>query len=177
MKRRQTGFTLVELIITMTILGILTAMAVPSFREFTLDNRVGGTHSDLVGALNVARMESLRRGVQVVVCTSTDKQTCSESTSWANGWIVFNDINASGNIDADNEAVLQTWEGPGGAAAAITVGSSTNLSRVRYQPTGMITPAVASTFTVQATGCVGQRVRQLELSPTGSLRSTRAACP
>src|SRR5687767_13501516 len=88
MKSRQPGFTLIELMVTLLVLSILVAAAVPSFREFTRNNRVVATQNDLITALNLARSEALRRSRNITVCPSSDGATCSAGTNWGNGWIV-----------------------------------------------------------------------------------------
>lgn len=69
---RQRGFTLVELMVTLAVVVVLTAIAVPSFRNLTLSNRLTTTANDVVAALNVAKMEAIKR--------NTDVQFCSNST-------------------------------------------------------------------------------------------------
>ena len=60
MKRRGLGFTLLELMVTIAVLGILLGLTVPTFREFSRNNSVTTAQNDLVTALNVARSEALR---------------------------------------------------------------------------------------------------------------------
>jgi len=67
---RQRGFTLVELMITLAVAVILIAIAVPSFRNLTLSNRLTTTANDIVGALNVARMEAVKRNASVQFCSN-----------------------------------------------------------------------------------------------------------
>lgn len=66
----QRGFTLVELMITMAVVVILTAIAVPSFRNLTLTNRLVTTANDYVAALNVARLEAVKRNASVQLCSN-----------------------------------------------------------------------------------------------------------
>jgi type IV fimbrial biogenesis protein FimT len=71
--RREHGFTLVELMITMTVAIILIVIAVPSFRAMTLSNQLTTTANDVVTAINTARMEAVKR--------NADTQLCSNSAS------------------------------------------------------------------------------------------------
>lgn len=89
LKKKNNGFTLVELIITMVILGILTMIAIPSFRNFTRSSQVTSAVNDLVSALNFARSEALTRGTEVTVCKSANQITCTTAGNWDQGWIVY----------------------------------------------------------------------------------------
>lgn len=85
-QRAQTGFTIVELMVAITVLAVLLGIGVPSFRLTLQGNRITTTANDMVAALQFARSEAVRRGVNVTLCSSGDQATCSGT--WANGWIV-----------------------------------------------------------------------------------------
>lgn len=92
------GFTLVELIATLTVAGILISLAVPSFSELMKNNRLITQANDFVTALNLARSEAIKRGSRVTVCKSSDEASCAGSGGWEQGWIVFNDVNDDGVV-------------------------------------------------------------------------------
>jgi type IV fimbrial biogenesis protein FimT len=77
---RSRGFTLVELVVTVTIVGILAALAVPSMRQLYLAQQVRGAAADLQSALYYARSEAIKRAVDVRVIPA--------SNDWRQGWIV-----------------------------------------------------------------------------------------
>lgn len=94
------GFTLVELLVTLTMAVILLAVGVPSFRTVIQNNRLTSGTNDLVSALNLARSEAVTRGLRVTVCKSADQATCDTSGSgWEQGWIVFTDENNNADYD------------------------------------------------------------------------------
>jgi type IV fimbrial biogenesis protein FimT len=66
--RRERGFTLVELMITMAVALVLIMIAVPSFKNITLSNKLTTTANDLVGSINLARMEAIRRNASTQLC-------------------------------------------------------------------------------------------------------------
>lgn len=91
--RKAAGFTLIELIVTLAVAGILTAIAVPSFKTTIQNNRLVSESNDLLSSMLYARSQAIdgastsSLGEYVTVCASSDGATCS-STNWANGWIV-----------------------------------------------------------------------------------------
>lgn len=96
---RQHAFTLVELMVTLAVLGISLMIAVPSFLSITRTNRTASETNALVGALSYARSEAVKRGGgaagsdTVSVCTSNNGTACSTGIGWGTGWIVFRNAN------------------------------------------------------------------------------------
>ena len=173
MKRAHTGFTLIELMTALTILSIVLAMSVPSFREFTRSNRVTATHNDLVTAFTLARSEALKRSTAVTVCASSDGATCTGANDWAVGWIVFVDgTGVAGEVNSPADVVLQAWAGVSGVT---TVGGTTPY--VQYTATGMVAPSAAANFDVYSAGCAGPKLRRLAVSAIGALTGTLQSCP
>lgn len=84
------GFTLVELMVTLTVMAILLAIAVPSFRDTIRRNRVSSANNALLSALSYARSEAIDRGQLVTLCPSADAVNCTTGgTSWGAGWMVY----------------------------------------------------------------------------------------
>ena len=78
--RPQRGFTIIELMVTVVIVAILAAIAVPSFNNLILSTRIKNGASDIYGALILARSEAIKRGCNVTITPT--------SSSWVNGWQV-----------------------------------------------------------------------------------------
>jgi len=109
---QQRGFTLVELMVAVSIAAILLAVGIPSFRSTIASNRLTSTIIDLVGSLAQARAEGIQRESHITVCKSPDCVTCVTTGSWEEGWISVVDIIRTGAtlaVDAskDNFAVTQ----------------------------------------------------------------------
>jgi len=83
------GFTLIELLMTITVAGIILAIAMPSFRYITNSNRIASEINGLLGDLQFARAEAIKEGQTVTVCVSAGGATCDGTTTWQSGWIVF----------------------------------------------------------------------------------------
>lgn len=96
------GFTAVEMLVVLTIAGILTVTAVPNFAAALERYRVDGVTHDLQHAFMKARAQALSTGHRVVVAPLANND-------WVNGWRVFVDPNNNGALDAD-ERVLQVFE-------------------------------------------------------------------
>jgi type IV fimbrial biogenesis protein FimT len=84
-----TGFTAIELLATITVAGILMAIAVPSFRYVTTSNRASSEINALLGDMQMARGEAMKEGQFVTICASIDGATCAGVTAWNSGWILF----------------------------------------------------------------------------------------
>jgi type IV fimbrial biogenesis protein FimT len=95
------GYTLLELMVTVTIVGILMGVAVPSFTSVIDSNRLTTYANDLVTALNFARSEAIKRGQQVTV-----RRKGVTSAQWELGWDVFVDRDKSNAFNDDGDAAL-----------------------------------------------------------------------
>ena len=96
-KQRQTGVTMIELMIVIVIAAILATIAAPSFNDFIENTRLTSTMSQLTGDLNRARSEAIKRNSWVLVCARSSNTACG--ADWNNGWLVCQD---SSNDGADN---------------------------------------------------------------------------
>jgi len=102
--KTQTGFTLVELMVTLAVFGILAIAAVPAFHGYVTSNRLITETNSMVGTLNYARNEAITHRATVSVCRSEDGATCATSAgAWNVGWIVF--------LNADNDSPAQVDTG------------------------------------------------------------------
>lgn len=97
---RQRGFTLIELMVAVAIMGILFAFAIPNFESFVNSNRLTSGANEMVASLQTARMEALRRNRRVVVCLSADPNSATPGCTTTNptGWVVFLDKDISGTF-------------------------------------------------------------------------------
>lgn len=138
--RIATGFTLVELMVTLTVVGILAALAVPNMRLFIQNNRLTAASNDLLRSFQLARTEAIKRQQNVVVCASVNTTAANPTCSFGafTGWIVFQDTNSNWQADV-GEAVLER-HGP--LDGSITVKTDNN-GIESYAATGFANPAAA----------------------------------
>jgi type IV fimbrial biogenesis protein FimT len=104
--KRETGFTVTEMMVVVAIVGILMAVGLPSYRNITNSYRMSGEVNSLLGDLQFARSEALKEGQRVTTCVSANSTTCTGGTAWASGWIVFSDPNGNAAVDV-GETVLR----------------------------------------------------------------------
>jgi type IV fimbrial biogenesis protein FimT len=100
--KKNSGFTLLELIITVGIIGVVTAIAVPSMNVYIKNDRLTTNINTLVGHLAYARSEAVTRSVQVGLCASDNMTSCS-GDNWSLGWILFIDADANNTFTEGEE--------------------------------------------------------------------------
>ncbi|MEH6357811.1 MAG: GspH/FimT family pseudopilin [Pseudomonadales bacterium] len=103
------GFTLIELMVTLVVASILLVMALPNFTEMIRENQTSSEANKLIRDLNLARSESVQRGISVSMCRSNTGAGCA-GANWQSGWIVFTDINSDRAVSAGDQ-LLQVNDG------------------------------------------------------------------
>lgn len=102
--KQSAGFTLLELMTALTVAGVVLAIGVPAFTDVTRNNRLTTAANDLLHSTQVARTESVKRQLPVVVCASGDSAaatpTCNDGAF--SQWIVF--------VDTDRDWIADTGE-------------------------------------------------------------------
>lgn len=132
---RTPGFTLIELMVTIAVASILLTLAVPSFQSMVENNSLTTQINLLVGALNGARSEAVKRGQRVTICKSNDATNCADSGGYEQGWIMFVEEDDFGVRDPGSETLLRAGEAS--KAGYSLRGNGTVLSKfISYFPSG-----------------------------------------
>lgn len=97
------GFTLVELLVTVTLLAIAIAIGVPSFTSFQRNSELSSATNTLLAAINAARGEAMKRGMNAMVVPA-------DGGDWASGLVVFVDRDRSLDFDAGRDILIQNGE-------------------------------------------------------------------
>ena len=135
----SSGFTLTELIISIAIAGMLAGIAIPSFISIITNNRLTTYANELMTALNLARSEAIKRGVQVTV-----QRKGATSQAWEGGWDVFADNNGDDTFSA-GDVLLRTYSAlPSGYT--LRTGASTYQDYAAYLPSGVSKRVAGDTF-------------------------------
>ncbi len=134
MNTKTSGFTLLELVIIVTILALTMAFAAPGMMTLIADNRISSNVNDYVAALQFAKTEAAARLSPVSICKSNNNQdNCNAGGDWQQGWIVFTDDNANGTLDG-GEQILLVHEA---LDQRITFGGTAQIQDfITYQPSG-----------------------------------------
>lgn len=170
--KREAGFTLTELMVTLSIVSILLAIGVPSYRYVTTANRVTTEINGLLGDIQFARSEAIREGQNVVLCQSADYQTCTaDSSNWNGGWLVWSDLNSDGNLDPAKE--LLRLQKAFLSRDTLQADAASNLSSITFNREGFATGVTARLTLRDSTGNV-VFVRCLDMSPVGIPTTTNS---
>ena len=139
------GFTLIELLVTVAVLSILLLVGVPEYRRMTENNRQVAAINTMVGDLNLARTEAVKRGRTVTLCGSTDDASC-DTTNWESGWLVFVDANGDRVVDAGDILISRSTGLPTGLTLRGI--KFANADFIQYQPSGGMVGDDDGTFVV-----------------------------
>ena len=90
MHSKEAGFSLYEVLVTLTLIAILAGIAIPSFAGMAARTRIAVEIDALFHAIHLARKESIMRRQVVSICPSIDGNVCGERDDWQTGWIMFN---------------------------------------------------------------------------------------
>jgi type IV fimbrial biogenesis protein FimT len=148
--RSNRGFTVLELMVTLAVAGVLVTVGIPGFTEIVRNNRVTAQTNELVSTLNLARTEAVKRGRNVQV----------EVTESGSGWAAT--VSVGGND-------LRVIQRP--ASNVTLLDDITLVFGANGAPTG------AATFQLQPyANCTGTQRRNIRVTPAGQVITTREPC-
>ncbi len=177
--KKNSGYTIVELMAVVAVIGILSAIAFSSFQYLVVTNNSAELLNKLKSHVNLARAEAIRRNTSVSICATnnpnqadnpaTPLPACNGTAVWTAGWIVFVDNNGNGSRDAA-EILLTTGAGVKDQSAFI----ANNINAIVVNTRGF--PG-SKTFTFTPSNCKGNQKLNVTLTTSGDITKTNTACP
>jgi len=148
------GFTLVEFMVVVAVLGILASIALPSFQSLTQSQRVKNASFELFSSLGLARSEAIKRNGNVTL-------TPTDAADWGKGWTI---ASTTGTIETiKSQAALKGVSITPGAAGSVV-----------YARTGRAT--VSASFQIDVPAATTANVRCIRIELSGMPRTSKGAC-
>ncbi len=145
---RERGFSLVELMITILIVAILTAIAYPSFRDFMHRNTVTAQANQVLASLQYARNEAVSRRYPTGFCGSTAGSSCDGGATLENGWMVWRSASLTGTpaYTPGTDQLLRVTQAQNNVSIRLFGGTAAGL--VAFAQTGQVIGATGTTNVV-----------------------------
>jgi type IV fimbrial biogenesis protein FimT len=164
------GFTLIEIVVCVAILGILIAIAMPSFNNTIKRYRINAIRDELTASMQFARSEAIRRGTQIIIARNTSNCVFNvpDSQDWHCGWRLVVDSNNNGTVNATEEVIQNTGLSNGYMLGHPNAGSPSKIIANRW---GQFTP-LANRFVVSpiATGVSDSETTTICINSGGRIR-------
>lgn len=177
---RAIGYTLIEMMVVLTVVAVLAAIAVPALSTTVKNTRLTGATNDLLASVTRARTEALKQQLPTAVCFTANPTAATPSCDYAaaRGWIVFVDTNGDWAVEA-GEPILERHATLDPSVTVKTDGDSI----LAFSPSGFATPSGAHQALRNAVFCDARGVvasgasstaRGLVVATTGRARAISA---
>jgi len=162
MIKNKAGLSLVELVISLTVLAVLLILTIPSFKDLLMNDRVAALKSEFNNALNYARNSALSRNVTVAVCPFSAVGSAACGGNWQAGFIVVSDPGGTSTL------LLSRQTGPNDPVISSSPVNGVSATSVIFDTRGLATTE-ANFKVCDSRGAAF--ARSLEVLPTGLVQS------
>ena len=162
-KKQAAGFTLIDLMVAMVVIGIGLAITIPAMQNFTNVNRKAEQINKLVRDMTYAKSEAVNRGETFCI------RSTSGTAVWDGGWRV---------TDAADATTIRTSKTL--AITGETIASSTGATALCFNPGGALANTNVAASIEQCSACYNtiNREKQISVAVTGRVSlNSRYACP
>lgn len=156
--RTEKGFTLIELMVVLAVMGIIAGIAFPSLRDMIVNSRITTQTNEFIAALNFARSEAIKRGADVMVCAD-------DEADLGNGWFINPGVACNTDLALVRHEALREL---GLTPKTVSIGFNGR--------GGLATGAI--TFTLNPHDCPSgsDRKREVSILGAGRIAVSRKAC-
>ncbi|MCH7696734.1 MAG: GspH/FimT family pseudopilin [Proteobacteria bacterium] len=153
--KKHIGFTLIELMVAVAVVGVVVAIGMPSFGELLKNNRMVTQANTIIASLHQARSETINRGISVRI------EPLVAGTDWSAGWqLRIDGSNPSDNdFDDDVDIVIRSYEALKQSTLTSTV------DNIIYLPDGSV--SAAAVLTLIANECTREHKRIISIKLSG----------
>jgi type IV fimbrial biogenesis protein FimT len=105
--QRHAGFTLLELLVAMSIVAVVSAIAIPSFSYINNQRITQSQVDNLQRALAMARQTAIATNRPTIICPSGDGASCGDQDMWSRGYMIYQDSNRNDTYDSSTDRLLE----------------------------------------------------------------------
>lgn len=163
----RSGFSLIELMVTIAIVSILLTLGVPSFSAVLRNITLTTQANNFVAAINLARSEAIRRNTAVTLSATASNIT---QHHWESGWQIWVDSNGNGTLD--NGELLRLFPDMGSGTLV------SNTSLLHFSGNGFLDgrQQVTLVFSLQPPDCAAEPARDIMITPAGRPSIQETSC-
>ena len=184
MRTRNTGFNLVEIMISLAIVAVMMALAAPNLRDFIRNQRITALANDLMADLQLARTEAVKSSRNAWFCPSDNAASIGHCNggSWTTQYrAIIVDANDSGTCDVGDVVVRHKQSEATTGSPTITLAGGNATMGVTFKPSGTVANAMSFNVCDSRNGPNGVASapflhRQISIAPSGRAQVVQINC-